>query len=200
MKLINRIKSGVGLFTLLTSLSACHSTFRQDSFEDKASFMEYVKDLDYGLKMVAEFPNGVKITPLFVPNDLILSEAKDKESFKGNLYLILSFSRNGKELLSQLPQGEYGAFVQTFSFGMDRFISAFIDDSKEAIKPIMTSFQPTYQMTNSNDLLVVFKRSEILNGRKLRLVINDFGLQTAEIKFNFDSKDIAYLSNVNILN
>lgn len=133
-----------------------------------------------------------------------LGEIKDKRvpnssRFSENLYFILSLSKGNKELLRQLPFEKYSQMVQVLSFRMFDFISA-KPDEKEPIFPIECLFQQTYGMTNANMLLVVFKKKDLEDCRRLAISIKEFGLGIGELKFQLNASEIEQMEEIDYLN
>lgn len=115
-----------------------------------------------------------------------------------NLYFVLSLSKDGKELLRQLPFEQYSEMIQVFSFRMQDFISVKADGS-ESIAPIECLFQQTYGMTEANMLMVVFEKKSMPKCEKLNFYVKEFGLGLGELTFQVKNDEIGHIERLDYL-
>ncbi|MNR42991.1 hypothetical protein D3C85_1615690 [compost metagenome] len=77
---------------------------------------------------------------------------------------------------------------------MDKYIFLRTDSGKEYAAG-MVSYQPTYNMGKSNELLAVFNE-DLSPYKNLRLVIQEFGLHLGQLEFSIDTEKLRYSPNI----
>ena len=189
-------KNSIYLFILILFASCGGKTF--DSTEE---YMKYINDEENGFSQVKEI-NGVKVKLTFKPTDfMVLQELSNssnqtvsKESLKNkydkNLYFVLSYSRDNKELLSTISTSreEYNSIQDALTFGMTRKVSL-VNQDRDTIQMIDYNFARTYGMSRSTNLLFIFKRDEILKkSKELIFNVQDIGLAIGDIKFKYSAE------------
>ncbi|WP_448633257.1 hypothetical protein [Pedobacter panaciterrae] len=149
------------LILLISFVSGC----TQD-IHSREGFFKYVKDKDNGLLQEVK-KSDVLTSASYVPFQIIYNKKwnfqKNSNSNSGKsskICFIISFSRNGKELLSQLDLNVYSDVLQTLSFQMIPLVSLKMDD-EHVISPTDCLFQQTYGLSPANELLLVFDSDEI---------------------------------------
>ncbi|GAB5400866.1 MAG: hypothetical protein Aureis2KO_24510 [Aureisphaera sp.] len=187
----------VGL-VLVVLASACSQT----SFEDKPSLLAYIKNPENGYTQTKEV-NGVEIALTYRPTDLLVAQELRGEASKTtiesirkkyskHLYFNLSISKNGKEILSSVPndRSEFGAMVNKLSFGMGRSVHLFTD-KKDTIPMTDYIYPRMYGMGKSTSMLLVYPREkELMDSNFFKVSLKDIGLSTGEINFKFDTEKI----------
>lgn len=99
-------------------------------------------------------------------------------------------SYHDRDLLAQLPRGQYGSYVQLFSSGIDSKIKV-LTASGKSHNASMVSYQPTYNMGRSDELLAVFD-DNIPITEDVELHIEEFGMNLGILKFKFTSDQLNY--------
>jgi len=188
------------LFTciLLTgiTLTRCNQPIKS-----KASLTKYLNDSKHGLSQAHEI-NKIKAAITFIPWQVMASKTKRKDSssvkvLKSKYYFVLGLSANGKELLRQLPFSQYSEMVQVLAFRMRPYVSIVRDDGK-VIEAEDCLFQQTYGMGKENEVLLVFNRSELQHTNEMDLTIKEFGLNTGNLDYRINTKDIDQMPNIEI--
>ncbi|MDR6735565.1 hypothetical protein [Sphingobacterium sp. 2149] len=157
-----------------------------DQFATVNDGLQYISESKNGFVKDTLLSNGVEMKIQLLPASLV-----QKSNNPGKQkYFSIQFSLKGHELLAQLPREEYGVYVQLFSFGMDRFILLKTDSGKE-YPANMVSYQPTYNMGKSNELIVVFNE-DLSSCKTLQLVVKEFGLNMGQIEFSIDLAKFNY--------
>lgn len=178
----------LGFVYLMVTIQSCKPTI-----ESKADLHAYIGNTDNGLCDTikqSEIVAKIKWQPWqLISNKLGPNKGKEDSNsymFSKNMYFVLSLSKDGKEVLRQLPFEKYSEMVQVFSFRMADFISA---SSVEGISipPVESLFQQTYGMTDSNMLLVVFEKEDLKDCKDLMITIKEFGLGIGDLKFRLDA-------------
>ncbi|MEN5197215.1 hypothetical protein [Sphingobacterium faecium] len=176
---------------LLSALTSCSNL--PNKFVNVAEGMQYISDPDNGFVTDTILPNEVKIQVQVLPATLI-----QKTNKPGNQkYFSIQFSYKGNELLAQLPREEYGSYVQLFSFGMDKVVKLKTTNGKE-YQADMVSYQPTYNMGKSNELLAVFDQ-DIPTDQSAELIVEEFGLRLGTLKFSIDNTKLSYSPTIDQL-
>lgn len=152
---------------------------------------EYITSPKNGFVMEKVSENNINVKVQLVPTGLIQKTNNPDRM----LYFKIQMSLNGYEVLAQLPPEDYGAYVQLFSFGMEKYISIITENGEEH-PAAMVSYQPTYNTGRSNDFLVVYNE-DVLKGENVTLVIDEFGLKLGKLDFTFDSSKLTYNPTIN---
>ncbi|WP_454880695.1 hypothetical protein [Sphingobacterium detergens] len=148
--------------------------------------MHYVSDSKHGFSKDTLLENGIKVKMQILPASLV--QKTNNPSRKK--YLSIQFSYKNRELLAQLPREEYGAYVQLFSFGMDRYIHIRSGEGKE-YQANMVTYQPTYNIGKTNELLAIFDADMVLS-KNLSLIISEFGLKIGQLNFSIPVDKLNY--------
>ncbi|MDN4167085.1 hypothetical protein QWY31_16360 [Cytophagales bacterium LB-30] len=108
-------------------------------------------------------------------------------------YFVLHLSENDRELLySPRNYPKYGELLQALSFRIHEFVKAKGSNGEE-IPLVDYYFQPTYGMSSSNDILLVFEKQAARHSDDLTLILKDFGAGTGDHSFVFD---VPHLENL----
>ncbi|WP_333864723.1 hypothetical protein [Sphingobacterium sp.] len=157
-----------------------------EKFSTLAQGMQYVADKENGFVRDTLLPGGIGVSVKLLPAAMI-----QKTNSPGNQkYFSIQFSHEGHELLPAMPGDQYGAYVQLFSFGMDKYIQI-LDSSGKEYAAGMVTYQPTYGLGRSNELLAVFNEDLPADSRPT-LMISEFGLGTGDLRFSFDADKLNY--------
>lgn len=188
---------GLLLFFLIFFFSCNKNTFNTQ--EELLAFLNKEQNGYIHHKMV----NGIDFTLLYKPTDLLIKQELgyniQSDSIKSirkrcnrYLYFSLSMSRNSQELLSSFAKnrGEFGAMVNQLAFGMEDKIHLFTQ-SKDTLGMVDYVYPRMYGMSRSTKILFVFEKSEDeFMGDYLNFTIEDFGINTGEVKFRIDAQKI----------
>ncbi|TJZ53573.1 hypothetical protein FAZ15_16160 [Sphingobacterium olei] len=191
---MKRILLILSIFLLFT---ACR---RPSHFDDRASLLSYIENPQNGLLQEIKLANGMVLNAYFLPAALLLgSDIKSNTSLNDKIYLVLGFSLNNKELLAQLDAQTYGTIIQTMSFNMEQFLHITLD-TDESIESLGVFFQPTYNMSQRNNLFVVMNKAKLYKSKKITIRLEEFGLGIGEQDFEFKTGDVKYITSVLIKN
>lgn len=172
---------------LLLSFS-CKSSLK--STEDLRT---YIADPVHGLYKVEQI-RDIQVCLTYLPAELMdLNETQTKDKY----FFMLSFSKNGKELLSQIEYPAYSEMIQVFSFRMPAYLSI-STGAAEPVQPDDCLFQPTYGIAKESSLLLVFNKEKLKQAKSLKLQINEFGLGLGNLCFILDLDDINSIPKLSI--
>ena len=162
---------------------------------EKSELIDYVNNEDNGFSQTKEI-NGVKMNLTYRPTDLMvyqemsnlgnekkINEDSIKNKYKNNLYFILSYGRDNKEILSTITKSreEFNAIQNTLTFDMLNKVSL-VNQDRDTIRLIDYNFPRTYGMSRATSLLFVFERNEILKkSDELLFNVNDIGVGTGDV-------------------
>jgi len=137
-----------------------------------------------------------------MPWEVIASRTRERNKtsikvLQSKYYFVLALSANGKEVLRQLPFNQYSEMVQVLAFRLRPYVSIVRDDGK-VIEAEDCLFQQTYGMAKENEVLLVFNRSELTNTNAMDLKIKEFGLNTGNLDYKINTKDISNIPNIAI--
>jgi hypothetical protein len=183
------------LYLIFVAIVGC----KKDYDAEKTELIDYVKNEDNGFAQTKEI-NGVKINLTYRPTDLMVSQEMSnygsekkinldsiKNKYKRNIYFVLSYSRDNKEILSTISSSreDFNAVQKTLTFDMLNKVSL-INQDKDTIRIIDYNFPRTYGMSRATSLLFIFERNEIIEKSKdLLFNIQDIGLGTGDLKFKY---------------
>lgn len=186
------------IFYLLLVLIAVDFSACKKKVTNQAELIAYINDPENGLKK-EELIGKIKATLTYKPWQLVAANYKKKDiskfNFKDKLYFVLSLSADNKEILRQLPFSQYSEMVQVLAFRMNEFVSLTPYNAK-SIDPLECNFQQTYGMGIANNVLLVFNKSYLLKAENLKINIKEFGLNTGDLKFKIQTKDIREIENI----
>ncbi|MDB5134371.1 MAG: hypothetical protein JWP37_974 [Mucilaginibacter sp.] len=200
-------KSGRAIVISLFVLVAICFFSCKKIISDRQELMIYINDPGNGLKKTEQIEK-IKTVLLYKPWQLIAvkqqtingkSKNSDPFKIKDKLFFVLSLSANNKELLRQLPFGQYSEMVQVLAFRMNEFIDI-VPDDKKAVEPQECIFQQTYGMGIANNLLIVFNKGQLMSADNLRVRVKEFGLNTGNLNFEIKTKDIKELRDIVLKN
>lgn len=170
------------LWFLALGLLSCHGLEGSKSFADKAALLHHINNMDNGLAQHRQSANGIDYRLRYQPT--LLLPGANGESLGNQFYFVLNLSFRDKELLGLLPHEAYANLVNLFSFGMEKMVH-FICDNKRSEEALMVFYQPTYNLSNANSLLVVGDKKWLEEGTLLQVQVDDFGLNTGRQQFDF---------------
>lgn len=173
---------------------------RKNTFKNKKALYTYLKNEENGY-IQSKSVNGTTYTVLYKPTDLLVLQALDtiseigvnqlREKYGKYLYFSLQFSKNGKPLLSTVADRQvFGRMVNQLSFAMGEKVHLYTHE-KDTLRLLDYHYPRMYGMHPSTNMLFVYPRGEsFLNSEYLVLSIEDFGLQTGDLKFKFETEKI----------
>ena len=183
MKIINTSL----LISFIALLFSCKHTIT-----NKAKLTEYINNPDNGLKK-EELVNKINTVVIYTPPEFFNPTYKkgniQNKYLDDKLFFVLSLSSNNKELLRQLDYNSYSEMVQILSFRMNEFVEL-ISDEKKLVEPESCQFQQTYGLSKANNLLIAFKKKDLLSSKYLILRIKEFGLNIGNLSYKFNTTDI----------
>jgi hypothetical protein len=174
--------------------------------QSKADLVKYINDPANGLQKTEE-AGGAVVRLTYQPWQLIAAHqfegvadsSPEREQRIVDLqrkhYFLLSFAKDDKELLRQLPFDRYSEMVQVLSFRMADYVSMMPDEG-DAIEPDDCLFQQTYGMSNANTLLLIFDKEKVGKADQLTIRLKEAGLNIGNLNFVVETKDIEQLSSV----
>ena len=128
-----------------------------------------------------------------------LHEAKLQElknHYDGNLYMQISLGVNNNEILSALVNTpQYSTMVNRLSFGMKNFV-VLTTNNKDTVLLKNCTYVPTYGMAKHNSVLFVFDEQKIAESETIKFRLKEMGLQTGEVSFKLNTKDIKSIPNL----
>lgn len=188
-------KNNFLFFLFFVTLISC----KKDIDLEKDELIDYVKNEENGFSQTKEI-NGVTINLTYRPTDLMVSQEMSnlinekkinpdsvKNKYKNNLYFVLSYSRDNKEILSTITRSreEFNTVQNTLTFDMLNKVSL-VNQDKDTIRLLDYNFPRTYGMSRATSLLFVFERNKILNkSDELVFKILDIGIGTGDVKFRY---------------
>ncbi len=191
------MKIAVNIFwlVLVVLVSACS----QNSFEDEQSLLSYLRNPENGYTQTKQV-SGVEISITYRPTDLLVEQelkgnetkaAVDalKNKYNQYLYFNLKISKNGKEILSTVPQdrNEFGAMVNQLSFRMGQSVHLFTN-KRDTIPMTDYVYPRMYGMSRSTSMLLVYPRdTDLMESEFFKISLEDIGLSTGEVNFKFDT-------------
>ena len=176
------------------------------NFESEQDLWAYLKNPENNYVYQKNI-HGCNFSLLYKPTDLLvkqelsddLTEDKKDEKIRGlrekygkYIYLSLSMSKNGQELLSNTPKNrqEFGAMVNQLAFGMGNKVHLFTPQ-KDTIALLDYNYPRMYGMSQSTNILFVYPRDEkSLEGEYLNFSIEDLGTYTGEVRFKIKTNKI----------
>ena len=169
----------------------------------KEELIDYINAPSNGLVKTKQV-GKISVTLTYAPWELIAAkqgftqmESAKKRQFKDKWFFILRLSANDRELLRQLEYSQYSELVQVLSFRMDQFILLTPSDGKP-IEPESCQFQQTYGIAKANSVLVVFNPGKIRASKTFIVRINEFGLNTGDLAYEFKVKDLDQIPSIEI--
>lgn len=160
--------------------------------------MDYISNERNGLSKSYKSQEGIETTIRFQPYELIPGYESEDSILFNNIYFVMSFSAHGKELLHQLPQEQYSAFFQLFSFGMQNYIKGMSGLGKLETSGVF--FSPTYNMGKANNLLLVFEREATLHAKQFEIVVDEFGLGIGSQTYSFNTETLGEARDFKLIN
>lgn len=190
------------LITLLQLLPGCQRTM------SKTELLNYLNDPENRL-MQADSASGFTYTVYFKPSDLIAAQYLAKrdstirvdslrKAHKDYLYFNLCVSWSGKDLFSQqIPGTDFNGLQKRVSFGMEEFINL-SDEHNHTYKLVDYSYPRLYGMTNSTNILLVFKNDAPEAASRYDLTVKDFVTEVLDpFLFTFQKTDIIKAPELN---
>jgi len=180
--------------SLLPAMLCCSLIDCKKPVRNQAEMITYINDPGNGLRKTEQI-GQIKAELTFKPWQLSVLQRKrgvkeaERTNLKNEMVFVLGLSANNKELLRQLPFDRYSEMVQVLAFRMQEYIDIVPDDGKP-VAPMDCRFQQTYGMGAANNVLLVFAKEKLSNASVLKLRVKEFGLNTGNLDFEIDTKDI----------
>lgn len=162
---------------------------------------KFLVDPDNGVRKVATI-NDFTIEVSLRPTDfLVLQEVSSDSIFQERIeelrakygryfYFLLSLSKNGQEALRPSSLGyDYSELVNVLSFRMGSYIN--LTTSRLDTIPLADAIlTPTYGMSRSTDVILVFNREKSIETDWVQLNVNEFGMGIGNHRFRFMQSDL----------
>ncbi|MCD2257580.1 hypothetical protein [Psychroserpens luteolus] len=175
---------------------------KESSFDSLDDMHNYINEEANGY-VYHKTVKGIDFTLMYKPIDLIVAqELEDLNSeneidslrnvYKDFLYFNLYMSKDNKELLSVVAKNksDFSAKVNTLVYNMNENVNLFTK-KKDTIELIDFVYPRMYGMSNSTAIMFVYPRDEKhLSEEYLNFTIEDLGLNTGEVKFKIETKNI----------
>ena len=170
---------------------------------DEKSLSAYIADPDHGL-IQEKMANGVSFKVIYRPQDFLVKQEMDAglartdmaiarlhEQYNKQIYFLLSISKNNQEVLNSLAgdRESFSEMINRLAFGMGENVTLVTSES-DTLEVVDAIYPRMYGMSNSTDILLAFKNKEIKKAEYLKLTLKDLGLNTGNIDFKFNTKDI----------
>jgi hypothetical protein len=185
------LKSSKVVKQVLFGLMLLVITSCKTNIKNKEDLITYINNPDNGLKKTDEI-GKIKAVLLFKPWQLIAPKITSKildNAIKKEYFFVLSLSANNKELLRQLEFTKYSEIVQVLAFRMIDYVEV-TPDNKKSVAPEDCVFQQSYGMSFANQLFIILNKTDLQGAEKLKIKIREFGLDTGDLNFEIDTKDI----------
>lgn len=173
----------------------------QKHFDSKEALLDYLQNEDNGY-IQQKTVNGVNFSLIFKPTDLIVSQmlqsksVNDVDSLRNEcskyLYFNLSMSINNQEILNVAPRNrnEYGSMVTQLAFAMEEKVHLYTSNN-DTIQLAEYIYPRAYGITGKTSMMFVFFNDRIIKEADyLNFSIEDFGVDTGEVKFKIPYKTI----------
>lgn len=195
-----KIYKTLSAVTILTILLLSTTSCTQKTFATKKELWTYLKNPDNGYSKSKSI-NGVDYTVYYKPTDLLVDQELDSFSkenieklrakYGKYLYFTLTLSKGGKELLgSAANRQKFGEMVNQLSFGMGEKVHVYTPQ-KDTLNLLDYSAPRMYGMSPTTNILFVYPKEEkYLEQEYLNIAIEDFGLNTGEVKFKIETEKI----------
>jgi hypothetical protein len=190
------------LIALLQLLPSCQRTM------GKTELLGYLNDPENKLVLTDSAP-GFIYKVYFKPSDLIAAQHLVKrdstirldslrKAHKEYLYFNLCVSYEGKDLFSQhIPEANFTELQKRVSFGLEQYV-ILSDEQYHSYKLVDYSYPRLYGMTNSTNILLVFKNDAPEMADDYRLTIKDFITESSDqFIFTFHKTDIVKAPQLN---
>jgi hypothetical protein len=142
-----------------------------------------------------------KIRVAYRPTDLLIAQelgaSRDtarisalRKKYSNQYYFILSLSKNNREAIQAgiMPQAQFSELLQTISFRMGAYVTM-TTAAQDTIPLADYSYNRTFGMGSSNDMLLVFKK-EKMTGDWLQINLAEFGLGVGRQSLHFIRKKL----------
>ncbi|WP_131539019.1 hypothetical protein [Pedobacter nototheniae] len=168
--------------------------------KSKKELLAYVYKPDNGLTSITQ-AGEIETRLSYIPwqaqaydnqSKKIKLNPKSLISIKNNYAFVLGFSKDKKEVLRQLDFNTYSEILQVLAFRMQNYIVAKIDGGKP-VTPLSCTFQQTYGMSTTNNLLLIFDKKAIATTGFITVFVKEFGLKTGDFQFRINTSDITKL-------
>ena len=143
-----------------------------------------------------------RVQMTYRPTDLLVAQelgsshdtasiGKLRKKYGNHNYFILSLSKNEREAIQAgtMPYDQFSELLQTISFRMAGFVNM-TTDTRDTIPLTDYIYNRTFGAGNSNDLLLIFNKSETAHHNWLEINIAEFGLGLGSQSLRFKCEDL----------
>lgn len=183
------------LFGLLAFL-ACHPNHL-----DKNDLIKYINK-KRSLSQIHQ-TNGIDVGVKYYPSQLFVAHELDEikkydssairgveKKYDSQYYFRLYFSKDNKEVARQLGNFQsYSAMLHVLSFEIGKYINA-TSDHVDTVYLADYLFEQEYGMSNTNSILLAFKRNDFEGSKNIQINISEFGLGIGIQQFVFKKNDL----------
>ena len=132
-------------------------------------------------------------------SDSITKEERTEklEQYSNQVYFILSYSQNGKELLSNASDRQwFSKMVNQLAFNMHENVLLTSSES-DTLQLLDYHYPRMYGMAKSSNIMLAFK-AQNKDCDYLKLKVKDIGLATGDLSFKFLFKDIQKINKITL--
>lgn len=186
------IKFTICIISLSLIMTSCQRTVTTEE-----ELVNYINKESNGLQKKKVF-DKIQITVTYLPSELfMMREFKNefsiieldslKNKFNSSAYFLVAFSNDNKELLD-MSQGysNYSNLLNVLSFELNDYVQIFTN-LKDTIYAETYMSQRTFGMSNANSILFAFSRNKIFNAAEIQFCLKEFGFNTGNIVFNYET-------------
>jgi len=198
----------INIITILASVVLLIACTKSPLSKDE--MIEYIMKEANGLNKIHE-NNGYKIRLTYRPNDMIVLQdirseekitkeilEKAKKNYSNYAYFILELSYQDQEIINKglSNPNVYGNMIEQLAFGMHD-LASIVTSTKDTVPLADCIFIRMFGMTGSNTLMLVFNNEKINQSESFDLILKDNGFGYGYNKFNFLTKDINKVPELN---
>lgn len=173
---------------------------------DKVELLNYISAPEHGLFQSQE-SSGVIYSLRYKPNDLIIEQEllihpsyntdSLKKSYSGNLYFILSLSRDSADIFSRRTN-DYVNLLNKVAFGLKEFICLKTDKQK-TVHLHNFIYPRLYGSTSDTQILLCFNDDDLAERNGFSVWIKDFVNDSDEsLRFNFSKNVLENVPSIKI--
>ncbi len=167
----------------------------------KPELLTYINDKDNNLRKV-QLVNGINIQLIYRPSSLLVMQEIEgadtvnadrikilEDKYSDHYYFILKLSKEKKEVIRQLGSfSSYSSMLQVLAFDMQNYIN--LTAGKDTVPVADYYFDQTYGMSDGNNVLLSFNKSNLKGKKTLFIHLGECGFGTGNVKFCFDKNDL----------
>ncbi|MBS7566480.1 hypothetical protein KHS38_18895 [Mucilaginibacter sp. Bleaf8] len=154
----------------------------------------YIKDTGNSLTYHISNRDSFEMAVSVIRPELL---GKKIQSVQNARYFLLSFSRHGREALSQVGNiNKYAQLNNNLSFNLPQYCRLIVD-RKDTVRLANYAFNNTYGLAASNNILLVFQLPAAK--KNYMLTIDEIGFGLGQQKFEFDRTKVDNLYQISII-